>query len=370
MSTAATIDTTPLKCRWHPAARDRNEIGAFAQQDASLGKIKLSVGARLDKFGNLSQPVFSPRVAVIYQPRRSHALRMSFNRAYRSPSAINDFLDQSVIVAADLRGLAPLLPPPLQPLATSRFPLVVHAVGSQLPIGGTPQPRMTQESVTAYEWAYLTTVHEGTTVGVNYYVSDYDHQINFIELPRNANPYTASNPPPGWLLPPAVLTQMAQFGIYLPRTGFTYRNLGPTRQKGLELSVDQRLPGGLSGLANYSWQARPTILDAQEPFPPNELSLPPAHRINASVAYDGRRYLGTLTMHHASQSFWSDVLTSPYHGFAPAYTMLNLSAGVKWRAGALTTAIKSTNVLNHTVQQHVFGDLLRRSIIGEVRMEL
>jgi len=64
------------------------------------------------------------------------------------------------------------------------------------------------------------------------------------------------------------------------------------------------------------------------------------------------------------------VLTSPYHGFAPAYTMLNLSAGVKWRAGALTTAIKSTNVLNHTVQQHVFGDLLRRSIIGEVRMEL
>jgi hypothetical protein len=39
---------------------------------------------------------------------------------------------------------------------------------------------------------------------------------------------------------------------------------------------------------------------------------------------------------------------------------------VKWNDGRVTTAIKSNNILNKTVQQHVFGDLLKRSVIGEV----
>ena len=59
-----------------------------------------------------------------------------------------------------------------------------------------------------------------------------------------------------------------------------------------------------------------------------------------------------------------------FHGSAPEYTLVNLSAGVKWRGGTITTMLKSTNLLNRTVQQHVFGDLLRRSIVGEVRVEL
>ena len=353
-----------------PNARNRNELGAFAQNETTLGQVKLSLGARVDKFGNLPDPVFSPRLAVIYQPQRAHSLRVSVNRAFRSPSSINDYIDEELLTSVDLRGLAPLLPPPLQPLAVARFPLVVKAVGSQLPIGGVPQPAMTQESVTAYEWAYLGTIRDRSTVGVNFYVNDFDNQINFIELPRNTDPYTASNPPPGWALPPVVLTQMAALGIYLPRTGFTYRNLGPTRQKGLELSLDHRVSATLSASANYSWQSRPTILDDPNPFPSIELSLPPAHRFNVGASYDGRRYLGSLSANHVTKSFWSDVLTPLYHGFASEYTLVNLSAGVKWRGGTITTMIKSTNLLNRTVQQHVFGDLLRRSIVGEVRFEM
>ena len=75
-------------------------------------------------------------------------------------------------------------------------------------------------------------------------------------------------------------------------------------------------------------------------------------------------------MNYTDRAFWTDVLTAAYHGFTPAYTLVNGSFGVKWSGGKVTTAIKSNNILNRTVQQHVFGDLMRRSVIGEVRLDL
>jgi len=36
-----------------------------------------------------------------------------------------------------------------------------------------------------------------------------------------------------------------------------------------------------------------------------------------------------------------------------AYTLVNGSFGVRWAGGKVTTSIKSNNILNRTVQQHV-----------------
>ena len=62
------------------------------------------------------------------------------------------------------------------------------------------------------------------------------------------------------------------------------------------------------------------------------------------------------------------MLTRSYHGFTDAFTLVNGSFGVKWKGGKVTTTVKSNNILNKTVQQHVFGDLLRRSVTGKVRL--
>ena len=159
-----------------------------------------------------------------------HAIRVSFNRAFRSPSVVNNYLDISIVVPTDLSALAPL--PALRP-----FPLVVRAVGSRLPIGGQAQSDLKEESLTAYEVAYTGTLASRTMVGAAFYVNDLDDNINFTQLPNNLDPYTAANPPPGWPLPAAVLALLAQRGIFLPRTAFTYLNLGPIRNKGLELST-------------------------------------------------------------------------------------------------------------------------------------
>ena len=350
-----------------PTAQNRTELGAYAQDEVFLDPVRLTLGARVDKFGNLSDPVFSPRIAAVFKLAADHSLRVSFNRAFRSPSVINNYLDISIVNPVDLSPLAGLLPPPLQPAVAKPFPLVVHAVGSDLPINGQPQKELTEESLSAYEVAYTGTLGGRTTVGAAFYINDIDNSINFVSLPNNLDPYTAVNPPPGWPLPPAILAVLAQRGIYLPRTAFTYLNLGPIREKGLELSLDHRIGRGITTFANYSWQADPTILPDANPFPASELALPPTNRFNIGVNVDTARYLGSASINYSDKAFWSDVLSAPYHGYSDAYTMLNGSFGVKWNGGHVTTLVKGTNLTNADIMQHVFGDILKRSIVAEIR---
>ena len=256
-----------------PAAKNRTEAGAYVQDEILFDRVRLTMGGRVDKFGSLSDAVFSPRVAAVFKPIRDHAVRVSFNRAFRSPSVINNYLNTGIVVPTDLSALAPLLPAASRPLVSQPFPLAVQAVGSELPIGSAFQSELTKESLTAYEVAYTGTFRERTTAGVAVYVNDLDDSIKFTPLPSSLDPYTATAPPPGWLLPPATLSLLAQQGIFLPRTGFTYLNLGPLRQKGVELSLDHRLSRAATAFANYSWQAKPTMLDDPRPYPTQQLRV-------------------------------------------------------------------------------------------------
>jgi outer membrane receptor for ferrienterochelin and colicins len=353
-----------------PALENRTEVGAYGQDEIIFDRVRLTIGARVDKFGNLSDPVFSPRLAAVLKASANHSVRLAFNKAFRSPSVINNYLDTQIILPTDLRALGPFLPPPLQPLVATPFPLVVHGVGSELPIGSTPQADLMEESLTSYEVAYTGTFTDRTTVGLAVYVNDLDKNINFTQLPSNLDPYTVANPPPGWVLPPALIGVLAARGIYLPRTAFTYLNLGPIRQKGVELSIDHRVNRTLSAFANYSWQSDPIILDDPNPFPAVELSLPPNHRANVGFNFNRDRSLGSLSLSYSDKAFWSDVLTGPYHGFTDSYLTVNGSGGVKWRQGRITTLVKVNNIFNKDIQQHVFGDILKRTVIFEARFRM
>jgi outer membrane receptor for ferrienterochelin and colicins len=352
-----------------PDLENRTELGVYGQDEVILERVRLTLGARVDKFGNLSDPVFSPRLAGVFKLDANHSVRAAFNKAFRSPSVINNYLDASIIRLTDLRAIGQLVPA-LAPLVAAPFPLVVKGVGSRLPIGSTAQEELTEESLTAYELAYTGTLADRTTVGLAFYVNDLDNNINFTQLPTTADPYTAANPPPGWLLPPTILSVLAARGTFLPRTAFTYLNLGPIRQKGVELSVDHRVNQNVSLFANYSWQDDPTILDDANPYPPVELSLPPTSRFNAGFNFDGDRGLGSLLVSYSDEAFWSDVLTTEYHGFTDAYTTVNGSVGMKWHGGRITTLVKANNMFNKDIQQHVFGDLIKRSVTFEVRFRM
>jgi outer membrane receptor protein involved in Fe transport len=351
-----------------PLATDRHEGGGYVQDEIFLGRLRLNLGGRVDKFRQLADPVFSPRVAAVVRLADDQSLRLSFNRAFRSPAVIHMFLQANIVVPTDLRQIGQLVPA-LQPLVANPFPLVVRAVGSEIPVGLTPQAPLTEESLTAYEVAYTGTINKRTTLGLAVYLNDLRNSIDFVPLPTNADPYTDANPPPGWLLPPGILTVLAQRGVYLPRTGYTYLNLGPLRQKGLEASIDHRVGDRLSVFANYSWQSKPTVLSDPKPYPATELAYPPTHTFNAGVRVDGGRWFGSVNANYSDTAFWSDVLTTPYHGYTDAYTLVNAAIGARWMNGKVTTSVKTTNLFNQDIQQHIFGDILKRTVVLEVRVK-
>ena len=147
-------------------------------------------------------------------------------------------------------------------------------------------------------------------------------------------------------------------------------NLGPIRQKGFELSVDHQITDKMGAFANYSWQSKPDVLNSSNPYPLQELALPPTNRFNAGFSFDDARFLGGASVNYSDKAFWSDVLTSAYHGFTDSYAMVNGSFGVKWARGKITTLVKTTNLFNEDIQQHVFGDIIKASVVGEVRFKL
>lgn len=351
-----------------PNVENRTELGAYLQDEIFFKRLRITAGLRADKFGNLDNTVVSPRFNASFKVAPDRAIRGSVNRAFRSPSAINNYLDLNIVNPVDLRGLAPLLPAVLQPLVANPFPLLVRGVGSEYPIGGKAQATLKESSVTAYEVGYTGTFARKSTVTAAMYWNRNNNDINFVQLASNVDPYTAAAPPPGWQLPASIIDVMALRGIFLPRTAFTYLNLGPTMTKGVELSLDQQITRDLSAFANYSWQDKPTVLDSPNPYPAAEIAFPPTHRLNIGGTLNGRLYLANATVSYSSTGFWSDVLTSQYHGYSDAYTLVNASLGRKWNSARFTTSVKVNNLLNQDVQQHIFGDIMKRSVMGELKV--
>ena len=288
-----------------------------------------------------------------------------------------------------LAAVAPLAPADIRPALTTPFRLIVRNQGN---------PNLKEESVTAYEAAYTGTFNEKTTLGIAVYRNKTDNNINFATIvpgtsaaldklyPAGIPPfdfYTPANagavigvtttglPVPGTLI--GFLNQIAPLigtTIRLPRTATTYLNLGPLQQDGLELSIDHRFNNEWSAAANYSYQRRPETLTAkagQIPYLTEELALPAKNRFNANISWSSKKFVGTAQANYQAKSLWTDVLGKEYHGYTDAFTLVNANFGVKFNHGKTVAMLKGTNLLDKKIQQHVFGDILRRSVTLEAR---
>jgi len=86
---------------------DMDEWGGFLQSSTGLSEqLDLVVAGRVDSHSVLPDNVFSTRAAFVFRPEDTHTFRVSYNRAFSTPSALNYFLDISGGVAPG--GLGPL----------------------------------------------------------------------------------------------------------------------------------------------------------------------------------------------------------------------------------------------------------------------
>jgi outer membrane receptor protein involved in Fe transport len=330
-----------------PNAENRTEGGGYIQDDIFLSRmVRLVAGARVDRFDYIDDFVFSPRLSLMVKPKDNHTVRVSYNRAYRSPSVINNFLDITIAEPLPIRVFSPLLPN-----LTYLIPIRAHG-----------NPGLKETSVDAYELGYSGVVANGRAiVSAAFYVNKTKDDIFFTE--ETALRWTATNPPPNFafgLLPPAViaLTPARSFPA-----SFTYLNFGKQTQKGVELGVNTTINRYVGLFVNYSFQAKP-----KPNFALSELNLPAKNRFNVGFNFNRDRFLGDLNVTYSDSAFWQDVLDDRYHGTTESYTLVNGGFGVKWMNNHFTTSVKGTNLANQTIQQHVFGDIIKRSVVAELRV--
>ncbi|MBA3341868.1 MAG: TonB-dependent receptor [Gemmatimonadaceae bacterium] len=70
------------------------EVGGYLHSVTSLSSMfELTTAARVDKHSRLENAVFSPRVALVFKPDDDQAFRLTYNRAFSTPSTNNLFLD-------------------------------------------------------------------------------------------------------------------------------------------------------------------------------------------------------------------------------------------------------------------------------------
>jgi iron complex outermembrane receptor protein len=332
-----------------PRGSTRNEGGGYVQDEIFISEyLRLVLGGRLDKFDVIDHAVFSPRTTLLIKPGRAHTFRVSYNRGYRAPSLVNNFLETVILNQLDLG----LFDPRLRGRAYA-FP--VAAIGNE---------HLKERRLTAYEVGYSGVIANRATVTAAFYVNDSRDDIFFTQI----GSYTGAHPPPGWPLPPAALDLLIASGRLGPGLGlpslFSYENFGKVRDKGFELGVDTAVGSGVNLFANYSYEAKPIPTG----FDISELNLPPKNRFNAGVNFNMRRYLGNLSVNYVDSAFWQDVLDSTYHGATDPYTMINAGFGVRWAGDRLTTSVKVINLANEEVLQHVFGDVIKRQVVGELRV--
>lgn len=73
---------------------ETREYGAYLQSETQLTPwLDLVLAGRIDHHSALEDEVFSPRAAIVVRPAEGHSFRASYNRAFSTPSSLNQFLD-------------------------------------------------------------------------------------------------------------------------------------------------------------------------------------------------------------------------------------------------------------------------------------
>jgi outer membrane receptor protein involved in Fe transport len=334
-----------------PEGKSRNEAGAYFQDEILLSEhFRWAVGMRVDRFDILKGAVFSPRTSFMIKPAPSQSFRVSYSRAYMAPSMFQKYMQIPFMRRISLGMIDPRL-------AGSFYNFPVSAAGNR---------DIKEQSLNGYEVGYSGRVAKGrASLGAAFYLNDSKGDFRFFQI----GSYTSQNPPPAWPLPPAVLDALIAANAFGPGKGLpsilSPQNLGRLRNKGLELNAEARLSRYVTGFANYSWQAKPRPKD----YDISILNLPPAQRFNAGAGIDYNRWLGNVSVGYVGSAYWNDVIDVTFSGTSKAYTVVNAGAGVRWgSAGRYMTTLKVANLANTPVQNHVFGDILKRQITGEFRI--
>lgn len=325
-----------------PLANDKDEWGIFVQDEIDLSeKWRWVIGVRYDDIDPLRDSVVTPRTSLLYSFTPNHTVRVSYNEAFRTPSAINNYLGISI----------------LQPLAPG-VAAVADAFGD---------PTLTEESLEAYEIGYVGYLQNGMALTLSAYRNETKDSIDFFVVdlygPTNLPAPSPTLPAPlipCFAIPPGTSPACPLGGLAgVVPSDYSYRNIGATVDRGLEFSLDQNLDNWYWWV-NASWQDQADITGAD----PADVNQAPEWRANVGVGQEIGRFFWNATVNYQDQAYWADVLFA--RAPTDAFTQFNASVGWRFRDDNLTLKLIGQNLFDEEVQQHIFGDIIDRKLAAQV----
>jgi len=311
-----------------PENRHRLDAAIFGEDKFRLSsRADLVMGARVDKFDTTSA-VVSPRLGLVLRPTRGQAFRVAYNRAYRAPSLLENFVNFA------LPAVVPTTPPFLY---------------YQMSLGSTD---LEMERQDAFEIGYTTVIGSAVTVSGTVYDQRIKNNIWFLPVSF----YGPGVPPPGWPFDPNAVP-------LLPHV-YTFVNLGEVRDRGVELEANvERAGWTLQG--SYTFQQEPRL--EQDTGLPLQINRPARHKGGVGAAYVSGNWTFGGDLHFTDDAFWADVLTPEFWGSTNAYWSVNARASYRVAQSPWALWIAATDLFDERIQSHVYGDIVRRKVTAGVQ---
>jgi outer membrane receptor for ferrienterochelin and colicins len=304
------------------------EFGGYVQGDYSLlrDKLRLVAALRADTHSNYSAQ-FSPKGAVVYSPVRNHHLRVGYNRAFRSPTMLENYLLINSTLVGNRTGFT-----------------IKDAEGNVI----SEIPALVPESVDAAEVGYKATFGQRLLVDVVVHHSWCRNFISALTLRGNPAAGTFAFYPDG--------TPVAA-GTPAEGTLLTYTNFGRSRVAGTDLGLEYMVSPEvtLNGSVSYLKLLKFT---SNDPTQASLLLNAPELKLKASLSAQNlfmeRTFFRVFGRYQGAHEFhagrWnSKVLLQG--GKVPARFVTDVAAGYNFNNG-FTVSANVNNVFNdHGIDQ-------------------
>ena len=352
---------------------DRSDqyYGAFAQLEYRVGLVRVIGAVRWDD-ANLYAPQLSPKAAFVFTPTKNHALRVSVNRAFLTPSLPTLFAASAAgtgvqnlsAIEAQLRA-DPSVGPALAAVPNG----TLFTNSAAVPESSLGNPVLAPQTVTSYEAGYKGQIGWRAFITLDAYAARIENFTTSM-LPGVNPMYPRWTAPPEVPAPDRATVESAVRNALAPRgsavqNGLTrlpdattavvlsFANVGTVDEWGVEFGSSISLSRVLTTSASYAWynsairdNVAGNVLSPNTPRNKGVISLTYAGRQGIDVGVDARIVSG----YHWTMGLWD--------GDIPANQMVNLSAGYRINPH-LRVFANATNLFD---QQHfeVYGG----SVIG------
>jgi outer membrane receptor for ferrienterochelin and colicins len=366
-----------------PIDDDRSDAyySIFTQTEYELTpQVRVITAFRFDD-GDLFEGQWSPKGALVYSPNERNSVRLTVNRAFQTPSALEFFLRVAAGAPANLYPLEQgLRASPLGPALAGVPDSQLFTRSNSVPVLAMGNKNLDVEHVTSFELGYKGQLSSRIYVTIDGY---YNKLTDFVtDLLPGINPDFGA-----WEAPPQVPAQFrpaledavrqqliaagqttAAFGLTrigdLDSTAIvvSYGNAGEAEEYGIELGAGLQVTDEIQLQGNYTlfdFEVDTTTVATGDRLVPNT----PEHKLNLAASYRGDNGIDLRVAARFVSSY--DWAAGTFVGTIPSSETVDVSAGYQVN-GWLRVHAVATNVFDQQRYQVYGGSVIGRRMIAGV----